>query len=251
VNNTYSRGFDAEDRRVLTAITSQVDTAIFERLEQRRMRALLSRSVDPKVVEHLLQRANLGVLSGERVILSVIFADLRGSTEWAERTQPEELVTTLNSFLGQMTEVIFKYGGTLDKFVGDEVIGLFGTPVPMEDHAYRAASAALEMQRIHAELQATFQKQGRELPPMGVGVSSGEAIAGEFGHPIRSEFTALGRIINLGSRICGAAKGGQVLISQATADLIHPLATTNELEALQLKGITQATAVYELIKIKS
>jgi adenylate cyclase len=251
VNSTYTRGFDAEDRRMLTAITSQVDTAIFERLEHRRMRALLSRSVDPKVVEHLLQRTDLNILSGERVILTVIFADLRGSTEWAERTQPEELVTTLNSFLGQMTEVIFKYGGTLDKFVDDEVIGLFGTPVSMEDHAYQAASAALEMQRIHKDLQKTFKKQGRELPQLGIGVSSGEAIAGEFGHPIRSEFTALGRIVNLGSRLCGAAKGGQVLISHATYELIQPFAKANELEPVILKGITHATPIYELTSVQS
>jgi adenylate cyclase len=251
VNSTYSRGFDAEDRRMLSAITSQVDTAIFERLEQRRMRMLLSRSVDPKVVEHLLQRANLNILAGERVILTVIFADLRGSTEWAERTAPEELVTSLNTFLGQMTEVIFKYGGTLDKFVGDEVIGLFGTPVSMADHGYQAASAALEMQRIHAALQETCRQQGREMPQMGVGVSSGEAIAGEFGHPIRSEFTALGRIINLGSRLCGAAKGGQILISEETYSLIQPLATVKEIEAISLKGISNATPIYELVSIKS
>ncbi len=251
VNSTYSRGFDAEDRRMLSAITSQVDTAIFERLEQRRMRALLSRSVDPKVVEHLLQRADADILAGERVVLTVLFADLRGSTEWAERTPAEELVSSLNAFLGQMTEVIFKYGGTLDKFVGDEVIGLFGTPVSMEDHAYQAASAALEMQRIHAELQEKFRQQGREMPQMGVGVSSGEAIAGEFGHPIRSEFTALGRIVNLGSRLCSAAKGGQILISHATYDLIRPLATANELEPVLLKGITHATPIYELTSVKS
>jgi adenylate cyclase len=251
VNSTYSRGFDAEDRRMLAAITSQVDTAIFERLEQRRMRALLSRSVDPKVVEHLLQRADASILAGERVILSVLFADLRGSTEWAERTQPEELVATLNTFLGQMTEVIFKYGGTLDKFVGDEVIGLFGTPVPMEDHAYRAAQAALEMQRIHLELQETFQAQGRELPFMGIGVSSGEAIAGEFGHPIRSEFTALGRIINLGSRLCGAAKAGQVLISDEMYELIEALAEVQQIEPVVLKGISQETPIYELLSVQS
>jgi adenylate cyclase len=215
------------------------------------MRMLLSRSVDPKVVEHLLQRANLNVLAGERVILTVIFADLRGSTEWAERTAPEELVRSLNTFLGQMTEVIFKYGGTLDKFVGDEVIGLFGTPVSMSDHGYQAASAALEMQRIHAELQAKFHEEGRELPQMGVGVSSGEAIAGEFGHPIRSEFTALGRIINLGSRLCGAAKGGQILISEETYSLIQPLATVTEIEPISLKGISHATPIYELVSIKS
>ncbi len=251
VNSTAARGFDNEDRRILTAITSQVDTAIFERLEQRRMRSLLTRSVDPKVVELLLQRTNASILAGERVILSVLFADLRGSTEWAERTQPEELVASLNAFLGQMTEVIFKYGGTLDKFVGDEVIGLFGTPLPMEDHAPRAAQAALEMQRIHTELQETFRKQGRELPSMGIGVSSGEAIAGEFGHPIRTEFTALGRIINLGSRLCSAAKGGQILISQATYHLIEPDASVNQLEPVILKGITHQTPIYELISIKS
>jgi adenylate cyclase len=250
VNSARARGFDTEDRRLLAAITSQIDTAIFEHLEQRRMRSLLSRSVDPKVLEHMLQRADTSLLSGERVVLTVIFADLRGSTEWAERTDPEELVTTLNAFLGRMTDVIFKYGGTLDKFVGDEVIGLFGTPVKMEDHAYRAACAALEMQQIHQELQKAIHAQGRELPLMGIGVSSGEAIAGEFGHPVRSEFTALGRIINLGSRLCSAARGGQVIISENTYTMLGGLATANRVETLALKGISNPGPAYELTDIK-
>lgn len=251
LNSTRSRGFDAEDRRVLAAITSQVDTAVFERLEQRRMRALLSRSVDPKVLERLLQRADTSLLDGERVVLSVLFADLRGSTEWAERTKPEELVSTLNAFLGRMTDVIFKYGGTLDKFVGDEVIGLFGTPVKMDDHAYRAACAALEMQVIHQELQAQMAAQGRELPLMGVGISSGEAIAGEFGHPIRSEFTALGRIVNLGSRLCSIAGGGQVLISEITHNMVDNLVDADELESVTVKGIHHPLRVYRLLNIKN
>ncbi len=250
VNSTHPKGFDGEDQRMLTAITSQVDTAIFERLEQRRMRTLLSRSVDPKVVEHLLQRANLDVLDGERVVITVLFADLRESTQWAERTKPEELVKSLNLFLSQMTEVIFKYGGTLDKFVGDEVIGLFGTPVHMEDHAYKAAAAALEMQAIQRQLQARLREQGQELPAMGVGVSSGEAIAGEFGHPIRSEFTALGRIVNLGSRLCGAAAPGQILVSHVTYEAIEHSAVLKELEPIALKGIANPTPVYELISVK-
>jgi GAF domain-containing protein len=98
VNSSSPRGFDEEERRMLTAITSQVDTAVFERLERRRMRRVMSRSVDPKVLEHLLQRSDDKVLTGERVMLTAIFADLRGSTEWAERTNPEVLVTTLNAF---------------------------------------------------------------------------------------------------------------------------------------------------------
>jgi adenylate cyclase len=249
VNSKNSRGFNAEDRRMLTAITSQVDTAIFERLERRRMRKLLSRSVDPKVIEHLLQQADDHLLVGERVALSVLFADIRGSTEWAERIPAEELVSSINVFLTRMTEVIFKYAGTLDKFVGDEVIGLFGTPLPMEDHALIACRAALEMQNEHAKLQAEMQAQGLELPPIGIGISSGEAIAGEFGPPTRAEFTAMGRIVNLGARLCGAAKAGQVIISQAAYELIQDKAQVNALEPISPKGISQPVQIYHLVDV--
>lgn len=250
VNSTNPRGFSSEDRRMLTAITSQVDTAIFERLERRRMRKVLSRSVDPKVLEHLLQRADDAVLTGERVVLTVLFADLRGSTEWAERTVPEELVSILNVFLGKMTDVIFKHGGTLDKFVGDEVIGLFGSPVQLPDHAERAARAALEMQEVHKQIQAEFSALGKELPPMGVGVSSGEVIAGEFGPPIRTDFTAMGRVMNLGARLCGAAKPGQVVISPATYHVLRDKVEVERGESITLKGIGQPLPLFQLLKIK-
>ncbi len=250
INSLAARGFDSDDRSMLQAITSQVDTAIFERLEQRRMRAILSRSVDPKVVEHLLSRANLNILSGERVNLSVLFADLRGSTEWAERTTPEEFVSTLNIFLGRMTDIIFEHGGTLDKFVGDQVIGLFGTPVHQEDHAYRATAAAAQMRAAHLELQAKLSDQGRELPPLSIGVSSGEAIAGEIGHRIRSEFTALGRIVNLGSRLCSAAEPDQILLSETTFTMTERLIQANSLGLHTFKGINTPCAVYELVSVR-
>lgn len=246
VNSAASSGFSAEDRRILAAITSQVDTAIFERLEQRRMRNILRRSVDPKVVDHLLLHADSHILEGERVILSVIYADLRGSSEWAERTPPEELVDTLNQFLGAMTEIIFKYGGTLDKFVGDMVIGLFGTPLPMQDHALQAARAALDMQEAHTALQRHLKATGHSLPGMGIGISSGEAIAGEFGHPIRTEFTALGRVMNLGSRLCGVAEAGQIVISESTYQLLAERVNCTPLPPIQLKGISDYGTLYAL-----
>jgi adenylate cyclase len=246
VNSAASSGFSAEDRRILAAITSQVDTAIFERLEQRRMRNILRRSVDPKVVDHLLLHADSHILEGERVILSVIYADLRGSSEWAERTPPEELVDTLNQFLGAMTEIIFKYGGTLDKFVGDMVIGLFGTPLPMQDHALQAARAALDMQEAHTALQRHLKATNHSLPGMGIGISSGEAIAGEFGHPIRTEFTALGRVMNLGSRLCGVAEAGQIIISESTYQLLAERADCTPLPPIQLKGISDYGTLYAL-----
>lgn len=250
VNSHNSRGFSDEDRRILTAITSQVDTAVFERLERRRMRKVLSRSVDPKVLEKLLQRADDHLLVGERVVLSTLFADLRGSTEWAERTDPEQFVSTLNAFLGTMTDIIFKYNGTLDKFVGDEVIALFGSPMPMQDHALQAATCALEMQAAQEKLRTDFQAQGVELPPMGVGISSGEVIAGEFGPPIRTDFTAMGRIMNLGARLCSAAEAGQICISKTTCEMLGENAETRLVEGKVLKGIGDVQ-VFELIRLMS
>ncbi|PJF22291.1 MAG: hypothetical protein CUN56_06755 [Phototrophicales bacterium] len=237
VNSTRPYGFTAEDRRMIQAITSQIDTAIFERLERRRMRRVLSRSVDPKVIEHLLNRTNDNILTGERVIISALFADLRGSTEWAERTQPEQIITTLNRHLGKMTEIIFRHGGTLDKFVGDEVIALFGTPISMPDHAVKAVRCAQDMIAAHAALTNELALEGVELPAMGIGISTGEVIAGEVGSPVRTDFTAIGRIMNLGSRLCGIAPGGQIFISQEVYDIVHHQIPVQQVDTAHLKGI--------------
>ncbi len=249
INSSNPRGFSQDDSRMLMAITSQVDTAVFERLERRRMRQVLSRSVDPKVLDALLTRADDSILTGERVVLTVLFADLRGSTEWAERTEPEELVSMLNEFLGLMVDVIFKHGGTLDKFVGDEVIALFGSPLQMEDHAFKAAQAALEMQSVHERMRKRLAQQNREIPQMGIGISTGEVIAGEFGPPIRTDFTAMGRIMNLGSRLCSAAEGNQIIISEECAKALDERGRIRNLEPITLKGISTPVQPHELLSL--
>lgn len=249
INSHNPRGFTTDNGRLLKAITSQLDSAVFERLERRRMRQVLSRSVDPQVLEAILKRADDNLLAGERVVLSVLFADLRGSTEWAERTEPEEFVMILNTFLGMMTDVIFKYGGTLDKFVGDEVIALFGSPAKMPDHALNAAQCAIEMQMVHQKIRAELETQGKELPAMGVGISTGEVIAGEFGPPIRTDYTAMGRVMNLGARLCSVATGEQIVISENTFIDIKDSARVRELESQELKGIQRVIKSFELLSI--
>ncbi len=251
VNSTHPLGFNAEDRRMLNAIVTQVDTAVFERLEQRRVRQVLGRSVDPKVLEHLLEHTDAAnVLAGERMEVSVLFADLRGSTEWAERTEPDKFAHALNCYLGRMTDVIFEYGGTLDKFVGDEVIGLFGAPLPTEDHAEKCAAAAYKMQQVMAELRQELTAEGYDIPPMGVGVSTGEAICGEFGTAQRTDYTAMGRMMNLGARLCSAAKGGEIFISEETYSAIKDHAHVERMEDVTLKGIGQSTA-YKLLTLNT
>jgi adenylate cyclase len=247
MNSTHPHGFTDGDKSLLLAITSQVDTAVFERLERRRIRRVLGRSVDPKVLEYLLTKAETHMLEGERRFITVLYADLRDSTAWAETTPPEEFVATSNQFFSRIADVIFQYGGTLDKFVGDQVIGLFGTPIELPDHAQRAARAALEMKAAHEVLQAELAALGHTLPEIGIGLCSGEVISGEFGSPIKTEFTAMGRAMHLGARICAVAQPAQILLSQSTLDLLSREFEVTPLPSLTVRGIAESVPIYELL----
>jgi len=248
VNRYGPGGFRGKDQRLLSAIGSQIDTAIFESLEQRRLRQVLGRSVDPRVMERLLANPDVDFLKGERMVLSVLYADIRGSTILAERTDPELLVGFINDYLGRMTEVVLSHEGTLDKFVGDEVIALFGAPFPQSDHALRAVRVGLEMQVAHQVVMETWREHNMEPAPIGIGIATGEMTVGEMGCPQRTDYTIIGRGANLGSRICSAAEGGQVLISQATYDLVEDKVEAVPIRGLQLKGVGQNVTAYHVIR---
>lgn len=250
VVNRYGRhSFDSDDRRLLSAIASQMDTAIFESIEQRRLRQILGRSVDPRVMERLLSSSEHNILNRERTLLSVLYADIRGSTALAEQTEPDLLVGFINDYLGRMTDVILAYEGTLDKFVGDEVMALFGAPLSQPDHALRAIKAGLDMQKAHQEVMAVWIKQGVEESPIGVGIATGELIVGEFGCEKRTDYTVIGRAANLGSRICSVAKGGEVMISQATYDLVKDQVEAVPVTGLRLKGVANDVTVYHVLRV--
>ena len=250
VNRYAPHGFNSDDRRLLQAIASQLDTAIFESIERRRLQQVLGRSVDPRIMQRLLADPDIDFLKGERSVLTVLYADLRGSTLLAEQTDPEMLVGFINHYLGQMTEVILANEGTLDKFVGDEVMALFGAPFPQEDHALRAVKVGLEMQAAHQALMEIWQDRGVPAPPIGVGLASGELIVGEMGCPQRADYTVIGKAANLGARICKVAQGGQVLISQGTYDLVKDHIEATPLPDFQFKGVDRDVVVYEVRRLK-
>jgi adenylate cyclase len=249
VNRYGPRGFKREDCRLLRAIGSQMDTAIFESLERRRLRQVLGRSVDPHVMERLLANPDVDFLKGERLVLSVLYADMRGSTSLSECTEPELLVGFINDYLGRMTEVILSHEGTLDKFVGDEVMALFGAPFPRPDHALQAVRVGLEMQAAHRAVMDTWRARGIEPAPIGIGIASGEMTAGEMGCPQRTDYTVMGRAANLGARICSAAEGGQVLVSQATYDPIREKVAATPITGLQLKGVGHDVTAYHVTRV--
>ncbi len=228
--------FRKGEQRLLKAIASQIDTAIFENLEQGRLRQVLGRTVDPQVLERLLEHSVEGILEGERQVLTILYADLRGSTFLAETADPRDLVEFINDYLGEMAEIIVKHGGTLDKFMGDEVMAIFGAPLPQEDHAVRAVRVGLEMQDVHHI----------DPPPLGVGIATGEVIVGEMGSGRRSDYTVLGASANLGARICQAAEGGQVLVNAETYRLLGGRAEARPIPNQRFKGIPNEVTVYDV-----
>jgi class 3 adenylate cyclase len=249
VNGPRLRAFDNEDERVLTAIASQMDTAIFESLEKRKLRSAFERSVGPKIMAAILASGK-DFLKGERSQVTVLFSDMRGFTVVAERMEAESLVTILNQHFEVMTSIIMKHEGTLDKFVGDEVMALFGAPLPLEDHALRAVRTALEMQRAHKELMARWEATGQEAVPIGIGINSGDMIVGQIGSSKFTDYTVIGDNVNLGSRLCGAAKGHQILISEATYQLVRHAVKANKLASIQVKGRVQPVQTYEVMGLK-
>jgi adenylate cyclase len=249
INHYGNRGFDAEDRRLLSAIASQIDTAIFESLETRQLRELLGRSVDPRVMERLLSASSADILNRNRSVISVLYADIRGSTALAEHTEPDLLVGFINDYLGRMADVIFAHEGTLDKFVGDEVMALFSAPFPQPDHALRAIQTALDMQQTYQTVMDAWQEHGVVRSPIGIGIATGELVVGEFGCQKRTNYTVIGRAANLGARLCSAAKGGQIVICQTTYELVKHAVEALPIPGLHLKGIEQDVTAYQVIRI--
>jgi adenylate cyclase len=201
-------------------------------------------------MERLLADSDVDFLKGERQVLTVLYGDLRGSTQLAEALEPEELLEFVNEYLGKMSDVILAHGGTLDKFVGDEVMALFGAPYPMEDHALRAIQVGLEMQETHRGTVERWKQRGIEPCPMGIGIATGELIVGEMGSARRSDYTVIGRAANLGARICGRAKPYQVLISPATYEMVADRATFNAIEGQQFKGVSANMTIYEVTGLR-
>jgi adenylate cyclase len=246
INRVGRAEFTRVDQRLLAAIASQIDTAIFEGLQIQRLREAFGRRVGSKVMDRMLAMPERDWLKGERVITTTLFSDIRGFTATAEELDPELLVQMLSDHLSAMTEVVRAHDGTLDKFIGDGVMALYNVPLPQPDHALRAVQTACEMMAAHHALMRRWP----QLPPIGIGLDTGEVIVGNFGSTQRLEYTAIGRHINLAARLCGAAEGDQILISAATYALVRDRVTAEAVRPLHLKGITEAVAASQVLGLK-
>jgi adenylate cyclase len=227
-----------------------------EERERARIRAEFGKYVSDEVVEKLLAEPDRPDLGGEALRVTVLFSDIRGFTGISEKLAAHEVVAMLNAYFTRVCQPILAEGGTVDKYIGDAVMALFGSPVRHPDHARRALRAALGM----AQEAAAFREWMRERFPgrglrefgIGVGVHTGEAVIGDIGTPKRKEFTAIGDTVNSASRLEGVTKelGCVIVASEATVRAAGPGIRTGRHEQVRVKGKAEPIGVYEILGLE-
>jgi len=209
-------------------------------------RQALERFLSPAIVEKVLVNPDQVHLGGENQTATILFADIRGFTRMSEHMEPERVVELLNEYFTEMTELIFDNGGTLDKYLGDGIMALFGAPLPKPGDALRSVKTAAEMQRALVQLNQQWEARGQAPLQMGIGVNTGPVTAGNMGSSKRMEYTVIGDAVNLASRLCANAAGGQILISDSTFQQVSGDFPARRLEPIRVKGKQAPVAIYEI-----
>jgi len=220
-----------------------------EERERLRIRKAFESYVAPAVVQEMLKHPEALRLGGERRVISVLFTDIRGFTTMSEHLDPEGVVKLLHDFLNPMSNIIINQGGTIDKYMGDAIMALFGAPLEQPDHARQACRAALQMEDTLEELNRQWAKQGRPPLRIGVGVNTGPVAVGNMGSDRLFDYTAIGDNVNLASRLEGLTKyyGTNILISQATAGALENGFILRDVDRVKVKGKAQASDIFEVM----
>lgn len=239
--------YSTRDLQLVLTLASQAALTmqnIVEEQERKKITQLFGRYVTDQVVEEILaayEREGLQ-LGGKRREVTVLFADIRGFTSMAEKMEPEEVVSLVNECLAVMTEAVFERQGTLDKYMGDAIMAVFNAPIFQKDHAQRAVATALRIQERMKQVE-----QARNFPVRcGIGINTGDAVAGNIGTEQRLEYTVMGDNVNIAARLCSSAAGGQTLVSQRTYELVKENVQINQVFSLRIKGKETPVLVYDV-----
>jgi class 3 adenylate cyclase len=212
--------------------------------QKERYRTVLNQVADERVAQQLISgEIKLG---GEVRQASVLFCDIRGFTALTENMPPAEVIEMLNEHMSALTRVVKQHNGVLDKFVGDLLMAIFGAPVSYGNDVFYAAQCALRL----LQERAVLNERSRYKLQVGIGLATGKVVAGGMGSAERFHYTVLGERVNLGSRLCGLAGPGEILIDKTTADLLAGQAVTQTVSAVPIKGFATAVTVYKLVALK-
>ncbi|EAU54937.1 Adenylate/Guanylate Cyclase [Mariprofundus ferrooxydans PV-1] len=210
------------------------------------IRKTFGRYLSEEVVDNLVDTPDGLKLGGEKREVTVLMADLRGFTSLSERLPAESIVDMVNIYLGVMTEVIQRYMGTINEFIGDAILAFFGAPVQRDDDAMRAVRCAVEMQLAMRQVNLRYEEAGYPRVKMGIGINTGFAIVGNIGSSIRSKYGVVGMLVNITSRIESYTVGGQILISETTRNACREqLRIDDEIRVLP-KGVSHEMTIFDV-----
>ena len=200
-------------------------------------------------VNILSEGEDTNLFASRRREITVVFLDLRGFTAFSDAAEPEEVLQLLRIYHAEMGKLIFKFEGTLERFTGDGIMTFFNAPMPYKDHTERAVRMTLEMRDRAKELRVGWLKKGYDLD-LGIGLAAGYAAVGNIGFQGRMDYGAIGNVTNLASRLCGEAKGGQILTDQKTLSRIEGLVEAEPINELHLKGFVRPVSAFNITDLK-
>jgi adenylate cyclase len=208
----------------------------------------LKRYLSPQIAATILDE-DQDLFKTHRREITIVFLDLRGFTAFSDNAEPEEVMELLRHYHNEMGKLIFKFAGTLERFMGDGIVVIFNDPIPTENHAHKAAQMALEMRDRVKELRAAWLKKGYDLD-LGVGLAAGYATLGTVGFEGRMDYSTVGNLPNLAARLCAEAKGGQILTDQKTMSRLENTFAAQSLPELSLKGINRSVPAFNIVGLK-
>lgn len=238
---------------VLTMLAVYLGITVYrymtEEREKKKVRNAFQYYLTASVITEMLKDPTKLKLGGDKKQLTVLFSDIRGFTTISEKLTPEELVHLLNEYLTAMTDIVFKYDGLLDKYMGDAIMAVYGAPLDQPDHALRACRTALEMMQTLKKLQVKWQAEGKPVLNIGIGLNTGDMVVGNMGSQMRFDYTVMGDSVNLGSRLEGINKeyGTNIIISEFTYAAVREILYCRELDAVRVKGKKLPIKIYELL----
>ena len=247
-----THSFSEEDLEFLTAFASMISVAIenSQLVERVRREAVVlsnfQRYFAPDLARQIVDQEGEIQLGGAKRRVAILFSDIRGFTSLSERMSPDEIARLLTGYFTEMVEIVFEHGGTLDKFIGDALMALWGAPLAREDDADRAMQAALAMQRRLELLNREADGDGRPTLGIGIGIDVGDVFAGNIGSERRLEYTVIGDAVNTAAHLCAEANPGEVLISGSLYRALSSPPAVDVLAPLQPKGKTRAVPVYRV-----
>ncbi len=238
-----------ERNKLIEEFNRSLEDKVKRQVEEIQRTSRLKRYVSPQIAESIISKGSDRYLVNARKLLTICFSDLKGFTQASEKMEPETTVKLLNEYFAEMTTLIFKYGGTIDKFIGDGILIFFGDPINYENHAERAVKMAIDMRNKIQELRKHWLEYGSNIDICS-GINTGYVTVGNVGSAVQMNYTVIGHEVNIAHRLQLEAKVSQILITSNTLAGLKNMVETEEIKNVKLKGIYSPMTVFNVIRYK-